>query len=484
MNKLTQDLLEREPNLTGETPVSSILNSLQASRDSKREQIRELVIEHRRFDILAKYVLGYEPEDFHLDMMQWQEETDEGLLLGFRGAAKTTYCTITRAIGEILCDGNIRILFASDAQEQAKTFLRGVKLHFEQNRKLKEIFGDYYEGATRWAEHEITVNRRTDFSIREATITCVGTDTTLPGRHFDLIIGDDLVTKDNSQTPGQRKKVHDWFYETLMPCLESPHGRMWIIGTRWHEEDLYGWLQREDYRKAWLIVPVLDENDRSIWEEKFPTERLHRIRKGNLGAFELQYQCTSGKSLGGIFTPDHFTFVDGAYPLDSMFIWQGVDLAAQQKQQSDFFAHATVGIHRESKKPWLLEIAERKFTFGRQLAFINRKWVEYPQTMRVVIEANAYQIVASQQLKADYPDVPVMPKWTIRDKTVRANQLAAIVGEGGIHVRRQHHKFIRHMCALPNGTHDDMFDAFDLAVRQGLRGAKKRRPADSEPGLI
>jgi phage terminase large subunit-like protein len=482
VSDILTDILDREPALAGETPIASILSSLQAAREATHEQIRELVLVHRRFDILAKHVLGYDPQDFHLEMMQWQEETDEGLMLGFRGAAKTTYCTITRAIGEILCDGNIRILFASDTQEQAKTFLRGVKNHFEYNDKLKAIFGDYYINAPRWAEHEITVNRRTDYSIREATITTCGTDTALPGRHFDLIIGDDIVSKDNSATPGQRKKVHDWFYETLMPCLD-PRGRMWIIGTLWHEECLYVWLQKEDYREAWIHIPVLDENDQSIWEGQFPTERMHRIRRGNLAAFEMQFMCRVGGALGGIFTPDHFTYVDGVYPLDSMFIWQGVDLAAGQKQQNDFFAHATVGIHKETKKPWLLDVHEKKLKFPQQLAFINRQFAEHPRTVRIIIEANAYQIVAAQQLKSDYPELPVMPRWTIKDKTVRANQLSAIVEVGGIHVRRQHDKFVRHLCALPNGTHDDMFDAFDLACRQGLRGARRKRRAE-EPGLI
>jgi phage terminase large subunit-like protein len=99
-----------------------------------------------------------------------------------------------------------------------------------------------------------------------------------------------------------------------------------------------------------------------------------------------------------------------------------------------------------------------------------------------VIESNAFQLAASQLMRANYPEVPVQPRATLKDKTVRANQLATVVGPGGIHVRRHHHKFVRHMCALPNGAHDDMFDAFDLAVSQGLRGARKRRRA--EPGLI
>jgi predicted phage terminase large subunit-like protein len=458
---------------------STAQEQIRSTRELRHDQIRELVLEHKRFDVLAEYVLGYDPYPHHVAMMAFQDEEDEGMILGFRGAAKTTYCTVTRAIGEILCDGDIRILFASDAAEQAKTFLREVKQHFEENDKLREIFGDFVTGARIWAEGEIIVNTRRKI-MKESTITCVGTDTTLPGRHFDVIIGDDIVTDDNSQTAGQRAKVHDWFYKTLMPCLE-PGGRMWILGTRWHEEDLYAWLQAEDYKEAWLHVPALDENDKSIWPEQIKTSRLHRIRKGNLGAFELQYMCTSGKSLGGIFHPDHFTYVDGAYPAD-LFVWQAVDLAVGQKDRHDFFAHATVGISKETKKPWLFEIHEKKIPFPAQLPFIAAQYEKHPETVRVVIESNAFQLAAAQLMRANYPEVPVQPRATVKDKTVRANQLATIVGPGGIHVRRHHHKFVRHMCAMPNGAHDDQFDAFDLACQQGLRGARKRRR--QEPGLI
>ena len=355
-----------------------------------------------------------------------------------------------------------------------------MKQHFEENETLIEIFGDFVSGARIWAEGEIIVTRRRGI-MKESTITCVGTDTTLPGRHFDVIIGDDIVTDDNSQTAGQRAKVHDWYYKTLLPCLE-PGGRMWILGTRWHEEDLYGWLQAEDYKESWLHIPALDENDESIWPEQIKTSKLHRIRKGNLGAFELQYMCTSGKSLGGIFHPEHFTYVDSAYPMGELFVWQGVDLAVGQKQQHDFFGHATVGIHKQTKKPWLFEIHEKKIPFPAQLPFIASQYEKYPETLRVIIESNAFQLAASQLMRSEYPEVPVQPRATVRDKTVRANKLATIVGPGGIHVRRHHHRFVRHMCALPNGAHDDMFDAFDLACQQGLRGARKRRR--QEPGLI
>lgn len=451
------------------------------ARAERYEQIRELVLVHRRFDILAKYVLDYHPQPFHVTMLDFQDEHDEGILLGWRGAAKTTYASITRIIGEILCDPDIRILLASDAAEQSKTILRGVKNQFLYNKKLREIFGDWTTGAERWAEHEITTNRRTSLE-KEATVTAIGTETVLPVRHFDLILGDDICTKDNTQTPGQRKKVFEWFYDTLLPTLEPKNGRIYIIGTRWHEEDLYQWLLKEDYRHAQLTLPVLDENDRSVWEEMFPTEKMHRIRKANLRAFMLQYMCRAGELGSDIFTQDHFAYYD-ELPGD-VFWWQGVDPAIAQKDTAAFFAHVTIAMDKVSKRPYLIDFREARFPFPKQLKFIANKFDQHPSTIKVCVESNAFQLAVKQQMRSDYPHVPIKAGWTTKDKVARANQLAAIVGEGGIMIRRGHHKFLRRLCALPGSKEWDLFDAFSFAVLQGLRGVRKRRDEDDEPGLI
>ena len=131
----------------------SAQDTVRQTRQLRYDQIRELVTVHRRFDVLAKYVLGYDPQPHHVAMLAFQDETPEGMILGFRGAAKTTYCTIARSIGEILCNPDVRILFASDAADQAKTFLREVKQHFESNETLRDIFGDFVIGAKVWATY-------------------------------------------------------------------------------------------------------------------------------------------------------------------------------------------------------------------------------------------------------------------------------------------------------------------------------------------
>jgi phage terminase large subunit-like protein len=298
-------------------------------------------------------------------------------------------------------------------------------------------------------------------------------------RHYDIIIGDDLVTDENSDTEGQRKTTHNWFYKTLLPCLE-PDGKMWIIGTRWHADDLYGWLEKEDYVDSTFVLGVLDvTTDESMWEEKFPTARMHRIRKGNLEAFELQYQQNATGGHGGIFNVEHFRYYEDLPA--SYFKWQAADLATGERARNDYFAHVTGARDRASKGIFLVAFREMKIQFPRQVKFIGDMFDEHPDTMRVVIEANAYQVVMAQQIRETFPHVPVIARWTLKDKITRANQLATIATYHPFYIRRQHHKFLRRMLAFPNGP-KDLFDAFEMMVGQALQGARKKRR--KEPGLI
>lgn len=459
----------------------TVISKYEKTVSSKNDMIRTLVIEHKRLDILCEYVLGGDPPLwFHQEMMEWQDSYSEALILAFRGARKTAYLTIARAVMEVVCNPNVRILFASDAEGQAKTFLRGVKSHFEHNEALRAIFGDFVVGADKWAESEIIVNRRTAVGMKEGTITCVGMETAILGRHFDVIIADDLVTEENSVTDGMRQKTYSYFYKTLLPCLE-PGGRMWVIGTRWHEDDLYGHLAKSDYREQAYVRAILDdETDTSIWEDKFPTERMHRIRKGSLSAFELQWMCRSGTGLGGIFKEDHFHYYE-SLP-EPFFKWQGVDLAAGQKARNDFFAHVTIAIPKATRAVYLVSYAETKIVFPKQVTFIASRFREHPDTVRVGVEANAYQIVLTQQVREQFPEVPIVPRWTLKDKVARAQQLALFASENPFHVRPAHHRFIRRMCSFPHGP-KDLFDAFDLAVGMAFGGVRKQR-REKEPGLL
>jgi len=450
--------------------------------------IWDLVMIDRRIDVLAQFVLypEFDIQPFHEEMLQWQDTHQECMILAWRGAAKSTYCTVVRCIFEILHNPNIRICLVADARDQSKKFLSEISNHFQKNERFREIFGDFVTGAGVWTTEQIEVNKKTAM-YGEPTIFSAGMDTRMPSRHFDLIIVDDLVTKDNSKTPAQRAKVHDYFYETLYPTLISPSGRLFVLGTRWADEDIYGWFEKNDYKFSTLRISALDpDTELSRWDKVFPTERLHKIRKANLKAFELQYMVRSGVGLSGFFNEEHFIIAPYSLP-EKYHLWQGVDPVVGKKKakEKDKFSHSTVAIQHKTRYPFLVDALLRRCGYGKQVELVKSMYEKHPETVRVVIENNAFQDVMRQDIRERFPHVPCIGSYTIKDKESRAAQLALFFTDHQLRVRPEQAHYARLLMGFPNVKGSkDFFDSLEKAIGRGLRGARKKRTEAGEVGLI
>lgn len=485
--KRTSSPMERK--LSGDLKARKtyLVKRYEENRRRRFDLIRHLVLVERRLDVLAEHVLGVRPEPFHTEMIAFQEGHEQAMILGFRGSAKTYYLNVVRCIAEILWDPNVRILLVSNARAQSVTPLRQIKQHFEHNELLRSIFGDYVS-KERWGEDEIVVAKRTE-NHKEPTITCAGVETALPGRHFDIIIADDLVTEENARTEPQREKTKVFWYKTLEPTLapRRPHwpavpGKRWVLGTRYHNLDLYGWLENHDMKGVVKVVSALNDEDESIWPTEWPTAKL-REKRSRMGVaiFDSQYQCRTDAMRGEIFEAEWFREYTEAPPLEAMFVWQGVDLAISQKDTADKFAIVTVGVEKATRKIFVLAYWTGRLTFKDQLAKVaveHDRW----QPIRVVIESNAYQLALSQALRAEAPHVRFHPHMTLKDKVTRARMLSAYAQRGDIYVKAEHSELVEQLCLLPSGRFKDLFDALDLAVSTGLRGVRKRR--EQEFGIL
>jgi hypothetical protein len=142
---------------------------------------------------------------------------------------------------------NITTLIVSAGKKDAKKRIIGVKYHLTKNPDFMEEYGDDWKPEFReavWSSDMITIAKRTKGALREATIetTSVGIDST--GAHFDLIICDDIVNDKNTATKENRDLVHSFMKKLLMQL--NPGGSLVVIGTRWHVDDAYGRIQKED----------------------------------------------------------------------------------------------------------------------------------------------------------------------------------------------------------------------------------------------
>ena len=459
-----------------------LIQKLEETQEVRREWIRRQVIDNERIDLLCTEVLGYEIRPHHLRMLQHQHSKRTGnLCLVWRGAGKTTTRTIARCLFLLLQNPDTRILIASKSSTNSVTMLSEIKRHFESDR-FKEVFGDWR--GPKWDDTEIIVAPRTS-PAKESSISCVGVESAVVSRHYDVIIGDDLVDEENARTAYMRNKLLTWYYKTLIPTLE-PGGELSIHGTRYHHLDLYGHLIANEMSGGLLRMPALVGNDvdgwRSQWPEKFSTDHLLRMRS-SMGSiiFDSQYQVSTEKMAGGgIFDIDQCQLVSDDQIPDGLPRFLGADLAISQKTQADLFEVVVVAYDSTADRYYVIDHYANRNTFQEQRRIIEEMSRRH-DIERGAIEAIAYQAALIQELKRENPDLSLIPVKPKKDKVTRAWRLAAKFEDRKMFFRKGLDGLIEELVLFPDAEHDDGFDALDLAVKACRMRAKKAR---REPGLL
>lgn len=171
-----------------------------------------------------------------------QSAPDGYLDLWAREHYKSTVITYALTIQEILRDPEITVGIFSHTRPIAKAFLRQIKQEMETNETLKGWFPDILwadprKESPKWSEDEgITVKRSTN--PKEATVEAWGVVDGQPtSKHFQILVYDDVVTKESVSTPEMMAKTMAAL--ALSYNLGTIEGRRRFIGTRYHYNDSY-----------------------------------------------------------------------------------------------------------------------------------------------------------------------------------------------------------------------------------------------------
>ena len=142
----------------------------------------------------------------------------------------------------------------------------------------------------------------------------VGRGGPITGRGAHLLVLDDLLKdREEAQSDVFRRNLHEFYAHVAYTRLQ-PGAAIVLIQTRWHEEDLAGWLLNEHANENWTVVslPAIAEVDESfrragepLWPEKFPLSDLQRIRQSvGSAAWASLYQQRPSAAEGAIFKRD------------------------------------------------------------------------------------------------------------------------------------------------------------------------------------
>lgn len=305
----------------------------------------------------------------------------------------------------------------------------------------------------------------------------------ITGRGCDLLIVDDPVKNmEDAQSATMREKAWSWFTSTAYTRLE-PDGRVLIIQTRWHDDDLSGRILKE-MPNEWqvLSLPAIAEHDErypiagcdpfirregdALWPERFSAERLAAIRAdvgGTVWASLYQQRPTPD---GGLIW--HREWFNNRYrELPQMTrIVQAIDTAFKTGVASDYSVIATWG--RTETGYYLIDVWRARVEYpDLRRAILEQAHKHNPE--RIYVEDAASGQSAFQELKRE-SDLPIFRVPPEGSKEARAAAVSPLAEAGKVWLPESGPDtpwladWIEEHVNFPRAAHDDCVDTSSLAL--------------------
>ncbi len=302
---------------------------------------------------------------------------------------------------------------------------------------------------------------------------------TLTGMGGDIIIIDDPMKPEESQSETMRKKVKDWYDGTLYSRLNDKANNVIIlIMQRLHVDDLVAHvLQKDDWEL--LNLPAIAEINQTIslsngrvihrqvgellHPERESLETLNKI-KHTMGefTFSTQYQQQPIPPEGNLIKWSWFQFYENVFKLDRAdHVVQSWDTASKATELANYSVCMT-WLARQDKY-YLLDIFREKLDFPALHKVVIQLAQRYP-VKHLLIEDAASGTALIQSLRHQRPyNVPYPDAITPReDKVVRMAAQSIKIEQGRVYLPQDAdfiEPFYREVLPFPNGAHDDQIDS-------------------------
>ncbi|MCW3477663.1 phage terminase large subunit [Limobrevibacterium gyesilva] len=287
---------------------------------------------------------GQRPAAHHKLLLQRLEHVAEGgcdrlMVLMPPGSAKSTYASLIFPAWWLHRHPRSSVIAASHTADLAAHFGRGLRNLALENKAFLgfELQRDSH------AAHRFATDTGGEYFA-------TGLGGGITGRRADLVLIDDPIKSHaEADSAAHRDLVWNWYRSELLPRLK-PRGRVVLIMTRWHQDDLGGRLLQNGDDWTVLRLPALAEADDPLrrrpgealwpqWEDRAALERKRAVVGPRVWA--ALYQQTPRPDGGALFRVTRIDVIEAApAELRSVRAWDLAATAAGEGRDPDW----TVGL--------------------------------------------------------------------------------------------------------------------------------------------
>jgi len=379
---------------------------------------------------------------------------------------------------------NHEIMSVSHSDQLASDFGRTVR-DIVNTEKFQRIF----KGVALRSDVKAAGKWKTN---KNGSYYAAGVRSQVAGRGANIALLDDVMSEEDSFSQTGRKYIKEWYPAGLRTRL-MPNGSIIIINTRYHYDDLCGWLLKQEKTAeqstypwevisipAWLNEEAAELLDLPVGSSYFPewkSDEILRIDEQEIRAsngaryWNSLYMQDPSPDDGGIIKKKYIQWWEYEDPPECQFIIQTYDTAFSTSRTADYSVIQTWGIFHDYDEDYghsshliLLGNTRGRYEYPELRRIAQELYRDFRPDVCIIERKASGQSLIQDMRRAGLPVLDYLPD---KDKVARVYASTPMMEAGRVWLPKNKiwaDDLFSECMSFPNGSHDDQVDCLTMAI--------------------
>lgn len=263
--------------------IRETIKTLQVGGFNAAYEQNALFLARNDLNAFAETVFDYTPAIHHREITAslMDESRKRVLVVVPPNFAKSTYASEIYPAWYMGKNPDHSTLLIASGKDQSIKYSSIIRATVDYNPMYKKVFPELEpDESMGWTKDTLYVKNRKPGNPHPNILSAGVEAKTILGSRANLIVVDDPTTQTQALSERELDKQKEWFRDTLMTRLQ-PGGRVIVILTRWHANDLASMLI-QDLNFEVVHMPAIGDTERGAYADHIPSMKLNTVKSLNM----------------------------------------------------------------------------------------------------------------------------------------------------------------------------------------------------------